>query len=230
MRRLPGDYLAEKNRDYCTAIQPDWGARATCSSAASASRSRRRSASSVSCSAATCARGRARCALSEPACKIAAKTQADAAPGAAMRVARAAEFRFGARFHFRAQHGRRYGTRRGTPTALGPEFFFFLLPFFISYMAHLVLQHVHVDLLRRRVAVPAGGAGGGAGGPRAARATAEGGGQFRARRLTGRLGSWDSGLSQSCGGWIKKSAAVGRGGRFGGRHRATPAGGVDQLG
>ena len=68
---------SEKNRDYCTAIQPDWGARATCSSAASASRSRRRSASSVSCSAATCARGRARCALSEPACKIAAKTQAD---------------------------------------------------------------------------------------------------------------------------------------------------------
>ena len=97
-------------------------------------------------------------------------------------------------------------------------------------MAHLVLEHVHVDLLRRRVAVPAGGAVGGAGGPRAARATAEGGGQFRARRLTGRLGSWDSGLSQSCGGWIKKSAAVGRGGRFGGRHRATPAGGVDQLG
>ena len=42
--------------------------------------------------------------------------------------------------------------------------------------------------------------------------------------------TWDSGLSQSCGGWIKKSAAVGRGGRFGGRRRATPAGGVDQLG
>ena len=218
---------SEKNRDYCTAIQPDWGARATCSSAASASRSRRRSASSVSCSAATCARGRARCALSEPACKIAAKTQADAAPGAAMRVARAAEFRFGARFHFRAQHGRRYGTRRGTPTALGPEFFFFLLPFLSrTWPTWSLSMSTWIFCAGESRYLPAGPWAAPAGLARRARPQKAGGNS----RTQAYGATWDSGLSQSCGGWIKKSAAVGRGGRFGGRHRATPAGGVDQLG
>ena len=116
------------------------------------------------------------------------RRQIQSAPGAATRGRQIRRISF--RRPFSLSRSARPPIRHTTGDAhgAGSRVFPFSFAFFISYMAHLVLEHVHVDLLRRRVAVPAGGAVGGAGGPRAARATAEGGGQFAHAGLRGDLG------------------------------------------